>query len=233
MTTAVLAPTFTDPDRIFRHALQDLLQMGLRVASVSARLAEVEGQAVEALAAAAVDAAQIVANPHSLESAIEAGRIADASEATRDAAATRIALITASFERAARAVRRTVALGRRIEDPRPFLSPHPHDPVATPGLAEAGSAHAAARAAERLCDDLADRLDAAELGDELGARPTLEVIGDICRDLGHAVLPGLATLAGGGDPVQAPTNGPQPNPAEPHGAPGWPRTPPDLPEPDT
>ena len=231
MTTAALAPTF-DQDRIFRHALQDLLQMGLRVAAVSARLAEVEGQAVEALAAAAIDAAQIVAQPHSLESAIEAGRIADASEAARDAAATRIALITASFERAARAVRRTVALGRRIEDPRPFLSPHPHDPAAPLGLAEAAHAHAAARVAERLCDDLADRLDAAELGDELGARPTLEVIGDICRDLGHAVLPGLGTPAVAGELVQAPTNGQQPGSAGPHVTPGWP-PPPDLPEPET
>ena len=224
MTAAFITriPPDSEPDLVFRAALQDLLQMGLRVAGAAARLAEVEGQAVEALATAATDAARVVTKPHSMESAVEAGRIADASAAARDTAATRIALITGSFERAARAVRRTVALARRIEDKRPLRDAGPTGTAPT---------QAPRTGPERLCDDLADRPDPA---DELGGRTTLDVTRDICRDLELAALPGEEYQA----PWQAPetANAPAHRPAhsaEPFETANWHAAPPGSPEPDT
>jgi hypothetical protein len=223
MTT--LAPTPTSPNdanHVFRMALQDLLQMGLRVAGVAARLAEVEGQAVEALATAATDAARVITKPGSMESAVEAARIADASDAARDAVATRVALIVGSFERAARAVRRTVALGRRIEDTRPL------DYTAR---ADTGPRRVSNTTTADRGDDLAERFDAPEPSDELGGRSTLEVTQDICRDLARAALPGEVYQSQ--DAVNPPVQrGAGPHTATPRRKPSWP-VPPLSPKPDT
>lgn len=203
-----LTPTMThtpsDSEHVYQTALQSLLQMGLRVAAVAARLAEVEGTAVEALSVAAAQAAAAVPMPDSLAGAVEAGRIADASEAARDAAAGRMASITLSFERAARAVRRTVALARRIEDGRPFGPIVPA--AAAPGFApRAAGPHRDEAARETL----ADRLDPPEPDDALAGRPVAELLAAICRDLGVGMAPdgedglALAVPPAFGDPGAA------------------------------
>ncbi len=101
----------------------------------------------------------------------------------------------AAFDRISRAVRRTVALARKLAEP-------------LPPRADAGRQRAAARRriirevedaiqreaggadAEALGTELHERLDAPELDDEIGDRPVAEVITEICRDLGLLTLLG-------------------------------------------
>ena len=96
-----------------------------------------------------------------------------------------------AFDRLSRAVRRTVALARKVAEP-------------VPARADAGSERTRAAARRRILRDVEDviqreaegadvdvleaelreRLDGPELDDEIDGRPTAEVIADICHDLG-------------------------------------------------
>ena len=173
MTTPALspqpAPTST-PDPALQAGLAELFQMGLTVARASARLAEMEGRAIAALADAAAEATRnAIAKPDSLADAIDAVHQAEANDAARDLITTRIASITASFDQAARAVRRTAALQARLAEGRSF-----HPQARGPG----GTATHAANDAER-----AESGDDPEWGYEIGERPEEDVVRDICRDL--------------------------------------------------
>ena len=173
------------PDPASAAIVAELLQLGMTVARVAARLAEVENTALDALADATAAATHALATPpSSLGDALRAGRDADASEAARDAAIARVALITDCFDKAARAVRRTVALQNRLATGRPF-TPAVHDRPAHdrpahdhPGRSPTGSRPADAAPAERA--------DRPEHGDEIGAKPDEEVLRDIRRDLAEA-----------------------------------------------
>ena len=112
-------------------------------------------------------------------------------EATADTAA--LAPLAGAFDRVSRAVRRTIALARRLDDP----APRP-----------AGKQRAAARARilrhvedaihrgerpgnhDRLHAELHERLDGPDLDDEIDHRDIPDIVADICRDLGIAGPPG-------------------------------------------
>jgi len=109
-------------------------------------------------------------------------------QATAEDGAAGPAAAAVAFDRLSRAVRRTVALARKVAEPVPVR-------------VDAGQKRALARRqviravedeiqrtaevdAEALCAELHERLDGPELDDEIEGRPTAEVIAEICRDLG-------------------------------------------------
>ncbi len=101
-----------------------------------------------------------------------------------------IAELAEAFERIARAVRRTVALARTLDEP-----------VKARAVRAPGPGHAAARArirreveevielgveaseAEELREQLRDRMERPEFEDELGSRPIEEIIAGLFQDL--------------------------------------------------
>ncbi len=166
--------------------LSELAALGMRAARVVARLMEIEQAAAEAAArwlpATAADAT-------SLSEAVAAGQGIDAAAAALAEAVPRVEALARAFDRVSRSVRRSVALLRRMQ-------------AGWPGTAAADDRHAMLRrqvaqgvaevirrdtdgeAAERLFDDLAERLDDPVLETEIGALPVEEVVRRICRDLG-------------------------------------------------
>jgi hypothetical protein len=103
---------------------------------------------------------------------------------------------TVAFERITRAVRRTMVLVRKLNEPLP------------PPAASKSEHRTAARKriirdvedtiqrttkddeAESLHAELLDRLDGPDLDEDIDQRPVAEIITDICRDLGIANYPG-------------------------------------------
>ena len=106
--------------------------------------------------------------------------------------------VTVAFDRIARAVRRTVMLLQRLNEPAASL----------PGQNLGGQQRAAARReiirgmedriqrsvgkteADRLYAELAERMDSPDLEDEILGRPVAEIILDIARDFGLEASPG-------------------------------------------
>jgi hypothetical protein len=104
--------------------------------------------------------------------------------------------IAIAFDRISRAVRRTIALARKVAEPiPPAAERHDQHRVAarrriirevedtiqrTTGDADADTLHA----------ELVDRLDGPDLDDDIDQRPIADIIADICRDLGLGAMPG-------------------------------------------
>ena len=163
----------------------ELAGLGLRIARVAAEVAEVEGRVVALLATGLPGEYGADASLHDGQMA---GLAVDAVDAALKEAAPRIATAGQTFERVSRAVRRTVALAERIEAGWPRRSGSDDRQTMARrqiarGVGERIARHAEGEAAERLFDDLGDRLDAMEFAGELD-RPVQEVIGAICRALG-------------------------------------------------
>ncbi len=100
-----------------------------------------------------------------------------------------------AFDRISRAVRRTVALARKVAEPLPTYKPAGQDRVAARRrilreVEDVIQRKADGADAEALQAELCERLDAPELEDDIGDRPVAEIIADICRDLGLAAMPG-------------------------------------------
>ena len=220
------------PDPAIQGALAELLQLGLAVARVASHLAEAEDRAVAALAEAAAHTTLAALAPSaSLGAALQAGRDADASDAARDAIAARVASITESFGKAARAVRRTAALQARLAEARPFHHPPsqdrepPHRPADMTTRSPASDA------------DRADRPDTPEWGDELAGQTDEEVLHGIRRDLAGAVavmppstVPEARPASGQRPGVLVPRSDPSPGTSSQEGPPSRPDP---LPRPDT
>jgi hypothetical protein len=167
------------PDPVLQAGLAELFQLGLAVARVMSRLAEVEGRAIEVLAQEAAETTHdAFIQPGSWADAVHAGHKMDTSEAARNVIAARMASITQSFDLAARAVRRTAALQARLAEGRPTRE---QQPGRERQVGAGGQARQPANDAER-----ADRCDDPEWGDEIAGRSDEEVVRDICRDLGAA-----------------------------------------------
>jgi hypothetical protein len=175
----VLAPRTTTadtPDPALQAGLAELFQLGLAVARVMSRLAEVEGRAIEALAVEAAETTRdAFIQPGSWADAVHAGHKMDTSEAAREAIAARMASITQSFDLAARAVRRTAALQARLAEGRRRFARQP-------GREQQGRIGGAARQPANDTER-AERLDDPEWGNEIAGRSDEEVVRDICRDL--------------------------------------------------
>ena len=135
---------------------------------------------------------------------------------------------TIPFDRIARAVRRSIALARTLNQPAA--------PARTPAQDRAAARRRILRqvedtihrtptpdtgTAEALNAELRDRLDAPDLDDDLATRPVADIIKDICRDLGLSSMPGAtpwkrrtpADIAQLSARAAAPTTPRHPNPA--------------------
>jgi hypothetical protein len=168
-----------------QDALMALVSLGVRIAQVAAELAEAEGRVVAVVSAgmpACTDSAG------SLAEALQAGSALDSAEAALAQAASRVGVAAQAFERVSRAVRRTAALMQRIEAGWPRRGGSDDRQAMTRRqvvhrVGQAITRRADGEAAERLFDDLAERLDTLELEGGLD-RPAEIVIAAICRDLG-------------------------------------------------
>ena len=171
----------------------DLVMLGVRIARVATEVAEADGKIVALLAA---ELPARIANHESITEAQLAGQSVDAADAALKPAAERVAAAGLTFERVSRAVRRTAALMQRIEsgwprrggsDDRRAMA---RRQVAR-SVGEAITRRADGEAAERLFDDLSERLDALELDGSLEDRPAEVIVAAICRELGVDVPEGL------------------------------------------
>ena len=142
--------------------------------------------------------------------------------------------LTLAFDRIARAVRRSILLARSLADPIP--------PAPDPARSRAAARRRIIREVEdaiqgtgasngrdnpgTLHAELRDRLDAPDLNDDIGTRPTADIISEICRDLGLSAPPGgahpwkrrtpediaqLCAAAAAPSGTPQPTPGPQPD----------------------
>jgi len=109
--------------------------------------------------------------------------------------------IAAAFDQVARAVRRSIALARTLNEPaKPALDPARRRAAARKrilrevedviGRKAHDSSYADCDNAEVLAAELHERLDAPDLDDDLSHRPVAEIITEIRRDLGLDALPG-------------------------------------------
>ncbi len=180
--------------------LDELAALGMRVARAVTRLAEIETEAAEVLAA---DLPARGHRPGSVTEAAEAGLALDGAEAVLAKAGPRVAELARAFDRVSRSVRRTVALGKRLEAGWPVRAA-----ADTRGamvrrqvgqrVAEAIRQSATGEAAERLFDELAERLEDPALEAEIETLPVEAIVARVRRDLGLAefVLRGVSGAAG-------------------------------------
>ncbi len=162
----------------------ELAGCGLRIARVAAEVAEVEGRVVALLATGLPDEYGKTASLHDGQMAAQA---VDAADLALKEASPRIAAAGQTFERVSRAVRRTMALVQRIDAGWPRGGSDDRPRMARRQIARAVgeqiARHADGERAERLFDDLYERLDAMEFGGDPD-RPVDAVIDAICRTLG-------------------------------------------------
>ena len=168
--------------------LLELAALGMQVARSVARLVAIEEE-VAATVASWLPAGSPV--PVSLAQATEAGLAVDGADAALASGVPRVVQLAGAFDRVSRSVRRTLALAKRIEAGWPARGAA-DDRAAmvrrqiAEGVAKAIRRAAEGDAAERLFDDLADRLDDPALAHDLDTLPVDVIVGRICRELGLA-----------------------------------------------
>ena len=152
----------------YRRVLHELIDIATDMARLVQRQAIAQAETAGQKGAAAVPVA-----------ALEAERFAGA------------------FQRIARSIRRSIGLARRLDSPVPAergaaaerrrvwarkrIIPEVEDTIQrTVGEREAAALNA----------ELLERLDAADLDDDISNRPIEKIIADICRDFGMMAMPG-------------------------------------------
>ncbi|WP_158742880.1 hypothetical protein [Acidisphaera sp. L21] len=190
-----MRPTTPQPDEIarapepFRAALAELVEIGMTVARMLARVAAGETTLAEAAATMAPDVSPVAT---SLAEAIEADRAASAASEARRDIVRRSEIVAAAFAQVSRAIRRTVLLAERLDCgwARPGRADC-RDTMMRRQIARAvGDAivrDADGAEADRLRGELAERLDSLDRLDDLGWAAVEDIVRDICRDLGVAV----------------------------------------------
>ncbi len=177
------------PDQFSLDAtLHDLTALGMRVARAVTRLAEIETEVAEVVAASLPEGGQL---PAGLAEATEAGLALDGAEAVLAKAGPRMAELALAFDRVSRSIRRTIALGKRLEAGWPMRAAADTRAAmvrrqVSQGVAEAIQRTATGEAAERLFDALAEQLDDPALDGEIATLPVEAIVARIRRDLGLA-----------------------------------------------
>ncbi len=168
----------------YRDVLHDLINMGTDLAHLLHQQAT--AQSAQQAAAPAPQATEAHPAP------------APAPDAAPDLTQDLPPDLTASFDRMARAVRRSIALARTLAEPIALASdPAQHRAGVRKRIIrevedaiQRASDNAERPDAESLRAELRDRLDAPDLDDDITTRPVAEIITEIRRDLGLASLPG-------------------------------------------
>ena len=168
--------------------VHDLATLGMRVARAVARLVEIETEVAEIVAS---DLPARGRWPAGLGEATEAGMALDMAETVLAKAGPRVAELTRAFDRVSRSVRRSVALGKRLQAGWPVRAVGDTRVAmvrrqVSQGVAEAIRQAATGDAAERLFDDLAEQLDDPALDGEIAVLPVEAIVARIRRDLGLA-----------------------------------------------
>ena len=160
----------------------------MRAARVVADMMEIEGAA----AAAVAGWLPVTGEAASLDEAVAAGQGIDAVAAAMAVAVPRVEMLARALDRVSRSVRRSVALLRRLQAGWPRAGSVDDRAAMVRRQVARGAADvirdaASGEAAERLFDDLAERLDDPGLDEEMRVLPVAEVVRRVCRDLGLAV----------------------------------------------
>ena len=169
--------------------LVELASLGMRAARIVTRLMEMEHNTAEVVASWLPAPG---GQPASLSEATIAGQGVDSVTAALAQAVPRVEVLVRAFDRVSRSVRRSVALIERMKAGWP-RAPSADDRQAmlrrqvARGVTEVIRRESDGEAAERLFDDLAERLDDPAVVAEIGVLPEQEVVRRICRDLGLAV----------------------------------------------
>ena len=198
------------PAHPHRQALDDLVTMGTSLARL-----------LHAQAVRQAEAVQAAVPPHPIP------------HASYEPPATTLVTLATAFDRIARAVRRCIALARRLDEPvRATPNPAQHRTAARKQVIRAvedtihrtapDDAVSGGDRAESLNAELRDRLDDPDLDWDLTHRPIPDIIAEIRRDLGLAAPPGdnpwrrrtLADIQDLQARAAAPSNPNQPGPAQ-------------------
>ena len=165
--------------------LSELASLGMRATRVVTRMMEIELAATEIVVSWLPEPGGAAA---SLSEAVAYGQGVDTVNAAMAEAAPRVEVLARAHDRLSRSVRRSVALLRRIEAGWPRTTADDRAAMVrrqvARGVGEAIRRATDGEAAERLFDDLAERLEDPSLDIELAAMPVEEVVRRICRDLG-------------------------------------------------
>ena len=167
--------------------LTELASLGMRAARAVTRMIDIEVQTAETLAGWWP---QRGSEPASLTEAATAGQAIDSANAQMADAVPRVEALARALDRVSRSVRRCIGLQLRIAAGWPRTASDSRAAMVkrqvARGVGEAIRHAADGEAAERLFDELAERLQEPELDDEIGALPVDEIVRRICRDLGLA-----------------------------------------------
>ena len=188
------------PNPMSDEMLSELAAIGMRMARVVVRLAEIEQLAVDIVTESLP---QTGVEPGSLAEAQVAGASLDGLAQWMAGAVPRVDKLVRALERVSRSVRRCVALSKRIESGWPRVRSVDDRAAMVRRQVTRGVSEVIRRvsdsdeAAERLFDDLYVRLERPEMEQEMLDVPVAEIVRRVCRDLGlvvgdlRAVTPGV------------------------------------------
>ncbi len=177
------------PNRIHDDVLSELADLGMRMARVVVRLGEAEQAAVDIVT---WDMPKAGVQPGSAAEAHAAGASLDGLAAWMAGAVPRVDLLARALERISRSVRRSVALAKRIDAGWPRVRSADDRPAMIRRQVKQDVSEVIRRVtesddtAERLFDELYERLEDPGFEQEMFGRPVTEIVRRFCRDLGLA-----------------------------------------------